>query len=356
MKTAMFLSMLSLAAALTAGPALAQDDAAYDAAFEKAMELFNTDRKAAVALIEPMANAGHAEALNTLAMLVESEGPGWKADPKRAESLRDEAISRGSAAAALNKALRTIEEPDVDPARTIELIKLAEKDPKLVPTTAYLWGRLYLFGLGVERDMKKGVELLDMFVAYDQGGSDLATYANFLLGRAYSNGWGVERDDARAYRHFRLAAEKGEQRAQWQAAMMLLQGAGVEVDQKEAYRLVSLSSEQGYMAAIISRGVMLAMGEGVAENDAEARQWYEAAARQGSAHGLRALGGMLANGEGGATDAATGLAMLELAAEGGDEVAPQMIELLAPKLRVSREAIDTARASWLVRHGAPTGQ
>lgn len=353
MKPAAFLSMLVLAAALSAGPASAQDDSAYDAAFEKAMALLNTDRAAAVALMEPLAKGGHAEALNTLAMLVESDSPGWKGDPERANTLREEAIRRGSAMAAFNMALRTIEDPKAH-ARTIELVKLAEKDEKVRPLTTYIWGRLYLFGWGVERDMTKGVELLNAFVAFGDGGGETAVYANFLLGRAYLNGWGVEVDDALAYKHFRLAADRGEERSQWQAAMLLLQGSGVEVDQVEAYRLVKLSSEQGYQAAMISRAVMLATGEGVAENDAEARQWYEAVAREGSAHALRSLGGMLARGEGGPVEGAMGIAMLELAAEAGDDIAPQMIETLAPGLRVSREEINKARTSWLVRHGAPT--
>jgi uncharacterized protein len=357
MKRAVILTIAALAVSgLAVGMAAAQGSAAYEKAYARAMELANTDRAAAVAVLEPLAKAGDGEALNALAMLVEVDGPGWKGDPERANALREEAVKHGSSTAALNLALRTIEGPEADPARTIELLKLADKDANLADITPYLWGRLYLFGAGVERDMTRGVDLLDRFVAKGKGDGGMMVYANYLLGRAYDNGWGVEVSEDAAYFHMRAAADGGDERAQWYAAMMLLNGAGVAQDEVEAYRLVALSSEQDYMAALISRAVMLAMGQGVTEDDAEARNWYRVAAQRGSAHALRSLGGMLARGEGGPVDGAQGLAMLELAAEAGDEIAPEMIERLAPTLRLKRGDIDMARTAWLVKHGPPDSQ
>jgi|GEM_PF-733697 len=354
MKRAAILSIAAfLAAAFGAGVAAAQGSEAYNKAYARALELANDDRAGAIAVMEPLARAGDAEALNAMAMLVELDGPGWRGDPARANELREEAVKRGSSTAALNLALRTIEGPETEQARTVELLRLADKDETLSVITSYLWGRLYLFGFGVERDMERGVDLLDRFVAQGKGEGPMTVYAHYLLGRAYSDGWGVEPNDDTAYFHMRAAADGGDERAQWYSAMMLLNGAGAAKDEVEAYRLVKLSSEQDYMAAIISRAVMLAMGQGVGEDDAEAREWYRVAAQRGSVHALRSLGGMLARGEGGPVDGALGVAMLELAAEAGDDIAPDMIERLAPTLRLKRGDIDVARTAWLVKHGPP---
>ena len=325
-----------------AGAAWAQRSAEQDESFERALEMMAADPAGARALIEPMANAGDAEALNLLSILLSNDGPDWPADPDRAQKLREAAVKAGSRAAALNIALGIMLDKDADHARGVELLKIADGEEQLRALTTYAWGRAYLFGWGVPRDMKKGVAYLEKYEREDS----LMPDAQFLLGRAYRYGWDVEVDAKRAFAYMQKSADMGDPRAQWNLGMMLLNGEGVVADEDLAFRYVQESAKQDYRDAMISYAVMLATGQGTDENDAEARKWYRAAAEAGSAHALRALGGMLVSGEGGSVDAAQGFDMLELAAEAGDAMATKAIELLSANVKPNRKAIDQAKLAW----------
>jgi TPR repeat protein len=220
----------------------------------------------------------------------------------------------------------------------------------LVAPLAHAWARAYLFGFGVKQDLKIGTQYLQKAVGYDALNVD----AQFLLGRAYQNGWGLEPDPALAYQHMRIAADLGDERAQWQAAMMLLRGAGVATDAVQAYSLVKQSAEQGFVQGMISHAVMLATGEGVAEDDAEALSWYRKAADTGSAHALRGIGAMYVQGEGVPRDVALGFALLELAETAGEPVAVQILQSLRQTENPDRAAVDKAKAAWLAAHVAPS--
>ncbi|MEQ1781422.1 MAG: tetratricopeptide repeat protein [Hyphomonadaceae bacterium] len=347
MKLAALLTAIMLALTVHgAGAAWAQLTAEQDADFDRALDMMDADPAGARALIEPLANAGDGEALNFLSIIVANDGPGWKADPKRADELREAAIKAGSKAAALNVALGIMLDEDADHARGVELLRIADGEEQFHELTAYAWGRAYLFGWGVQRDMKKGVAYLEQYHREDNLMSDV----QFLLGRAYRNGWDVAVDAGRAFTHMQKSAEMGDPRAQWNLGMMLLNGEGVDPDEEQAFFYVEQAAKQEYLQGMISYAVMLATAEGTEENDPEARKWYAAAARMGSAHAVRGLGGMLANGEGGPVDAAQGLALLELAAEAGDEIAPQMIALVSANIHPSRADVDKAKLAWRVQN------
>lgn len=333
-------------------PALAQLTAEENAAFDRALEMMADDPGGARKLIEPLANKGDGEALNFLATLIQYGGPDWEPDPARAHELREAAVKAGSEAAAMNIAIGLMMDEDADHARGVELLNMADTDEQLATITAYPWGRAYLFGWGVPRDMKKGVAYLEAFLGRTHEDGSMQTDANYLVARAYQNGWDVEVDETRAYRHMRKAADGGDERAQWYTAMMLIEGRGVAVNEEEAYALVKASSETGYVNAMISHAVMLATGQGVAEDDAAARDWYYAAAQERSAHGLRGLGMMLVTGEGGDADPALGVALLQLAAEAGEENAITLLGMLEDQMP-AKEAIANARQKWLADHGQP---
>ena len=61
----------------------------------------------------------------------------------------------------------------------------------------------------------------------------------------YDNGEGVPQDDAEAVRWFRLAAEQGEARAQFNLGIRYANGEGVPQDDAEAIRWYRLAAEQG---------------------------------------------------------------------------------------------------------------
>lgn len=347
----MKIAVLMIACALGVTPIGAATAWAQDTTTEndRAIALMETDPAGARAILEPLAAAGDAEAMNNLAVLIGHDGPDWMADSARAEELQEAAVRGGSKVAALNVALRLLTEPKGQHARAIMLLKMADTNEKLKTATAYPWGRAYLFGWGVERDMARGVAYLEQADADGSFAGDI----NFLLGRAYDNGWGVTPDPVRAYGYMRAAADAGDRRAQWQAGMMLLQGDGVAANAMEAFRYVKLSAENGHVDGMNSLAVMLALGQGVEKDEAAAREWYAAAAELGSAHAMRALGGMYLVGEGGEPAPALGVAMLELAAEAGDPQAPKILSMVTDLVVEQRAMIDAAKADWVAALGKP---
>lgn len=350
------ISALILALALSASvpsPASAQTppEAGIEAEIDQILALLESDPVEARRRLEPLADAGHPEALNLLAAMIELGGEHWPADPAGARALLERAAAGGSDAARLNLATRLLFEDDpASHTRAIDLLSLAEQNREVAPLTHFPWGYAYLFGSGVPQDLARGAEHIRQAVEIQPGNQG----AQFLLGRAYQNGWGVARDPVLAYRHMRRAADLGNSAAQWHAGMMLLEGAGVPTDPTAAYRLVRASGEAGYVQGMISTGVMLALGQGVAEDDAEARRWYQAAAEQGSAHALRGLAFMLLSGEGGPVEQERGWAYAELARDAGDSNAGILLRHMpAPNDPRVRLAIESLKSEWVAAHGQP---
>lgn len=352
MKPRAILGGLVLLAALCASPASAQRASEDDAAFERALDIVGDDPAGARKLIEPLADKGDGEALNFLATLIEYGGPDWEPNGERARELREAAFRAGSKTAAMNIAIDLMMDQDADHSRAIDLLRFADTEEKLRAVTAHPWGRAYMFGWGVPQDMKRGVAYLEAFVAQSHDDGMMQSDANYLIGRAYQNGWEVPVDEGRAFDHMRKAADGGDRRAQWHAAMMIIQGKGAEVNEEEAYALVKKSSEAGYTDGMISRAVMLATGQGVEEDDEAARDWYFRAAQEHSAHALRGLGMMLVIGEGGEAYPALGFALLQLAAEAGEENATTLLERFKQDMPPQEDIAD-ARQAWVADMGTP---
>jgi len=97
---------------------------------------------------------------------------------------------------------------------------------------------------------------------------------------------------------YRLAAEQGDARAQFNLGVMYAFGEGVPENDAEAVKWYRLAAEQGNAGAQSRLGLMYDDGEGVPENDAEAVKWYRLAAEQGNASAQFNLGVMYATGEG----------------------------------------------------------
>ncbi len=120
-----------------------------------ALELLRTDPSAAVAALEPLVAAGDPEAAASLASALEFTG----GDPERSERLWAQALRDGSQNARLNIGLRRL--MNDDPADDAEAIGWLEGlDAKYRPAAAYPLGRAYLFGAGVQQDLKKGTRLI----------------------------------------------------------------------------------------------------------------------------------------------------------------------------------------------------
>jgi TPR repeat protein len=312
---------------------------------------FETDKAKARALMEEAAATGNPEAINGLANYI-SHGVGGPEDPGKARQLYEQAVAGGSIGARLNLGRILVQEQDkAGQGRGVKLLNEAYADPKARKYAAIPLGIAYLFGAGVERDVKRGVDLLEE--AGDQVQYD--GQAEYLLGRTYQSGWGGRSPDPdKSYRHFRRCAELDGGRCGWEVGMAYLAGEAVPKDTAEAYRWVRKAAEAGDERGQISLGVMLATGEGVAENDVESRAWYLKAAEQGSSHALRELGGMYFNGEGGAADEIAGLAYIELSADAGDEAAGRAMKKLGAEIKpADRARMDAIKRDWIAAHGAP---
>jgi hypothetical protein len=356
-----FLSLV-LAALLTltaAGRAASDDrDETTRLMDEAAAAVDRGDQASGRALMEQAAATGHPEAINGFATYV-NMGIGADPDPARARGLFEKAAAAGSIGAKLNLGLALIDSDlSADQKRAVELLSdLHSKPPGDAGKGAVRMlaagglAKAYLFGIGVDQDIERGVDLLEEA----DGSKEAEAGVLFLLGRTFESGWGGrERDSEKAYGYFLRAAQGGHAASQWNVGMALLNGSGVERNEREAYRWVRKAAEAGETRAEISTAVMLALGQGVAENDAEARLWYERAATRNSAHALRGLGFMLLNGEGGPREAARGHAYVRLAADAGEPAAKRLLTEFPPSLDAAeRTAADEIAAKWLREHGAP---
>lgn len=108
---------------------------------------------------------------------------------------------------------------------------------------------LALIHVGKAEDAQRGLELLTK-AAGDAAGNGLKEAAR-NLGFIYANGYaGVRRDLSEAARWYRLAAEKGDSRAQMVYGLMLINGEGVAVDFDRGVNYIRLAAGQDLPAAI----------------------------------------------------------------------------------------------------------
>lgn len=346
------------AQAAPAEPAAARPASQADAGdlIEKANARLNAqDPAGARQLMEQAAATGDPEAINGLAVFV-SMGVGGDPDEGRAEALMERALASGSVVARSNLGARLIgyDRTAAENARGFGLLSEAYADDRTKRMATGSLGKAYLFGWGVEQDMKRGVDLLEEADRAYEGGADDSGVL-YLLGRAYDVGWGGRSKDSRkAYAYFLRSAEMKHPRAAWIVGMMLLDGRGAAKNEVEAYRWVRKAAEAGELDGQISTAVMLATAQGVEEDDPQARVWYQRAAERGSAHALRSLGSMYFSGEGGVKNQAIGIAYIELAMEAGDHEARKFMSSIGFRPTPAHRAeLDRLKAEWVAEHGKP---
>ena len=123
-------------------------------------------------------------------------------------------------------------------------------------------------------------------VAADKGDAR----AQYFLGKHYSKGDGVPRDDARAAGYLRQSAEQGYAFAQNDLGALYAQGLGVAQDYPEAARWFRKAALQGDPLAQYSLGLAYEQGRGVPKDLPEALKWYLQAADKNQLDALLALG------------------------------------------------------------------
>lgn len=93
--------------------------------------------------------------------------------------------------------------------------------------------------------------------------------------RAYVRG-----DYDTAWFRFRLLADKGEARAQFNIGQLYREGKGVPADPFQAAQWYEKAAKQGHALAQYNLGFQYETGLGIAQDLLTARSWYAAAARQ----------------------------------------------------------------------------
>jgi len=102
--------------------------------------------------------------------------------------------------------------------------------------------------------------------------------------RAYGRG-----DFETAWFRFRLLADKGEARAQFNIGQLYREGKGVPADSVLAAQWYEKAARQGHALAQYNLGYLFEVGQGVTQDVLEARRWYSAAARQNLPVAIAAL-------------------------------------------------------------------
>lgn len=105
-------------------------------------------------------------------------------------------------------------------------------------------GYSYLVGLGVEKDVEKGLGFLR------EAAEDVSKTAKFRLGVCYKNGCRVERDEFLAFEYFEESAGLLDINAQFQIAECYWNGQGVGEDREEALALYWKAQECGSKDAL----------------------------------------------------------------------------------------------------------
>ncbi|MEA3120912.1 MAG: uncharacterized protein QOH33_453 [Paraburkholderia sp.] len=124
-----------------------------------------------------------------------------------------------------------------------------------------------------------------------------------------------------ALKEFRDAAERGIRLAQFNYAMMLLNGEGVRADVDEGRKWLRKAADANMSHAQYVYGRMFDDGDFVSRNPTEAHRWFLKAAQQGHVQAELALANQFLDGRGTPRDNRQAFHWYKLAAEAGDMVA-----------------------------------
>lgn len=228
--------------------------------------------------------------------------------------------------------------------------KSAQQD--LVDSQAIL-GHQYIHGDGVEKDLEKGISLLEIAASKGHG------HACFLLGNVYGFCVYGKMDRWKAIEYYKLAINYGSSLAKeyladlfcengdngialrlyleaWQegsmtsafnAGTMFEHGKGCEINIEMAFKLYLLAANAGVTMAEHNVGAFYFNGKYVERDVENALFWYLRAAKKDSALSQHCIGMMYLNGDL-YKDVSVALAWFEKAAENGYEQSKKYIEEL----------------------------
>lgn len=113
--------------------------------------------------------------------------------------------------------------------------------------------------------------------------------AQYNIALLYMNGLGVEKNERLALMWFTHAGEQGMADAQYNAGVMFYTGKGVYPDQKSAIEWWTLAANQGHANAQNNLAIMYAFGYGTKQDSEQALTLWTAAAQQGHPDAIDSL-------------------------------------------------------------------
>ncbi|MDP3878314.1 MAG: tetratricopeptide repeat protein [Methylobacter sp.] len=167
----------------------------------------------------------------------------------------------------------------------------------------------YRDGKGVELNehlafewITKAVELADTYFAENKtkiGYSVQVAEVYYFLGDLYAQGKGIAQDDERAFKFYKLAANRGVPRAYLLVGNLAAQGKGCEKNEElafKAYKLAAERDEDNQADAACRLALCYLHGLGTKQNDEFADEWFKKSAAQGKAEASYWLGYMSEHG------------------------------------------------------------
>ena len=102
-------------------------------------------------------------------------------------------------------------------------------------------------------------------------------------------GFHTEGKYVKAVKWWKLAADRGHVKAQFNLGAMYEDGTGVSQSYPEAVNWYRKAAEQGHAMAQLNLGMMYSYGQGVEQDYLEAAKWYRLAADQGDVYAQHML-------------------------------------------------------------------
>lgn len=134
----------------------------------------------------------------------------------------------------------------------------------------YMLGLCLQAGLGVDKDEKRAFEIYKALPEH--------VGAMYMLSRAYLNGTGCDKNLDEAFRLFTILSEKHKHLdADYQIAMMHIQGYGTSKNVVHGAELMLKAAEAGSVAAMYSMGALYTTGMGVKIDEKKAKIWFDKA-------------------------------------------------------------------------------
>jgi TPR repeat protein len=147
-------------------------------------------------------------------------------------------------------------------------------------------GLRYITGKGLKADPKAGLKWLEK--AASQGHSK----AMLVIGSLYEDGdkeTGLTQDFNKAAEWYQKAAAKDLPEAQYQLALLYIQGKGVKAAPEKAAEWFQKAALNGHAPSQSAYAGLLIEGEGVKKNPAKAALWFLKAAKQDNGYAQRKL-------------------------------------------------------------------